>query len=231
MLVLAFLFRFLRNFAPNYTILSLSIILFLETFSHQRSMMVFPTNFNDSKSPQITRTLPSIQVDLNITAVWVVSTHPPTSKSFSPFNNPLVTVPKAPITIGITVTCMFHSFFNSLARSRYLSFFSLTFSFILLLSLLLLYTPFILFHISISWWFLTGVWTSGGLLKSPRLFSVRIMAQLYNALVWMVSICPLISKTSRLFTNPLEIVLNAPTGICISVTYMFYSCFLFFFKV
>ena len=48
-----------------------------------------------------------------------------------PFSNPLITVPKAPITIGTIVTFMFHSFFNSLARSRYLSFFSHFFSFIL----------------------------------------------------------------------------------------------------
>ena len=61
----------------------------------------------------------------------MVSTRPPTSKFSSPFSNPLVTVPNAPITIGIIVTCIFHSFFNSLARSRYLSFFSHSFSFIL----------------------------------------------------------------------------------------------------
>ena len=54
-----------------------------------------------------------------------------TSKSSSPFSNPLVTVPNAPITIGIIVTCMFHSFYNSLLSSRYLSFFSHSFSFIL----------------------------------------------------------------------------------------------------
>ena len=48
-----------------------------------------------------------------------------------PFSNHLVTVPNAPITIGIIVTCMFHSFFNFLARSRYLPFFSYSFSFIL----------------------------------------------------------------------------------------------------
>ena len=54
----------------------------------------------------------------------MVSTHQPSDKSSSPFSNPLVTVPNAPITIGIIVTCMFHSFFNSLVRSRYLSFFS-----------------------------------------------------------------------------------------------------------
>ena len=52
-------------------------------------------------------------------------------KYLKPFINPLVTVPNAPITIGVIVTCMFHSFFNSLARSRYLSFFSHSFSFIL----------------------------------------------------------------------------------------------------
>ena len=49
----------------------------------------------------------------------MVSTRPPTSKSSSLFSNPLVTVLNAPITIGIIVTCMFHSFFNSLARLRY----------------------------------------------------------------------------------------------------------------
>ena len=45
----------------------------------------------------------------------MVSTRPPTSKSSSPFSNPLFTGPNAPITIGIIVTCMFHSFFNSQA--------------------------------------------------------------------------------------------------------------------
>ena len=49
----------------------------------------------------------------------------------SPFSNPLVTVPNAPITIGIIGTCMFHSFsFPSQGRG-FLSFFSHSFSFIL----------------------------------------------------------------------------------------------------
>ena len=73
----------------------------------------------------------SILAVFNNTVVWMVSTRPPTSKSSRPFNNPLVTVPKAPITIGIIVTFIFHSCFNSLARSRYLSLFSQSFSFIL----------------------------------------------------------------------------------------------------
>ena len=41
----------------------------------------------------------------------MVSTRLPTSKSSRHFNNPLVTVPKAPITIGIIVTFIFHSLF------------------------------------------------------------------------------------------------------------------------
>ena len=93
--------------------------------------MVFHWILSDSKCPQVSRTLLSILAVLNNVVVWMVSTRPPTSKSSSPFSNPLVTVPNAPITIGIIVTCMFHSFFNSLARSKYLSFFSHSFSFIL----------------------------------------------------------------------------------------------------
>ena len=93
--------------------------------------MVFHWSLSDSKSPQISRTLLGILAVLNNAVVWMVSTRPPTSKSSSPFNCPFVTVPNAPITIGIIVIFMFHSFLNSLARSRYLSFFSHSFSFIL----------------------------------------------------------------------------------------------------
>ena len=98
--------------------------------------MVFHWSLSDCKSPQVSWTLLSILAVLNNSVVWIVSTRPPTSMSSGPFNNSLVTVPKAPITVGIIVTFMFPSFFcffffNSLARSRYLSFFSLSFSFIL----------------------------------------------------------------------------------------------------
>ena len=93
--------------------------------------MVFHWSLSDSKSPQVSRTLLSILAVLNTAVVWMVSTRPPTSKSSSPFRNPLVTVPNAPITIGMIVTCMSHRFFKSLARSRYLSLFSHSFSFIL----------------------------------------------------------------------------------------------------
>ena len=89
--------------------------------------MVFHWSLSDSKSPQVSRTRLRILASLSNAVVWIVSTRPPTSKSSRPFNNPLVIVPNTPITIGTIVTFMFHSFFNSLAGSRYLSFFSLSF--------------------------------------------------------------------------------------------------------
>ena len=57
------------------------------------------------------RTLLSILAVLNNAVVRIGSIRPPTVKSSSPFNNPLVTVSKAPIRIGIIVTFMFLSFF------------------------------------------------------------------------------------------------------------------------
>ena len=86
--------------------------------------MVFHRSLSDSKSPQVSWTRLRILAVLSNAVIWIVSTGLSTSKSTRPFNNPLVIVPKAPITIGTIVTFMFHSFFNSLARSRYLSLFS-----------------------------------------------------------------------------------------------------------
>ena len=74
--------------------------------------MIFHWRFSDSKSPQVSRTLLSILVVFNNAVVWMVSSRAPTSKSCSPFNNPLVSVSKSPISIGIVVTFMFHSFFQ-----------------------------------------------------------------------------------------------------------------------
>ena len=153
--------------------------------------MAFHWSLSDSKSPQVSRTRLRILAVLSNAVVWIVSTRPPTSKSSRPFNNPLVIVPNAPITIGTIVTFMFHSFFNSLARSRHLSFFSLSFRFILwfagtakstilqilLLLLLLLFIYLFIylffyslrvFHSSCSWWYLTGVWVTASLQDSSQ---------------------------------------------------------------
>ena len=102
--------------------------------------MIFHCILRDSKSPQVSRTLLSILAVLNNAIVWMVSTRLPTVKSPSSFNNALVTVPKPPITIGIIVTFMFHSFFNSLGKLRYLSYFSHFFSFMLFILLIIIWS-------------------------------------------------------------------------------------------
>ena len=79
--------------------------------------MVYHWSLCDSKSPQVSRTLLSILVDHNNAVVWMVSTCPLIFMSSNPCINPLVTILRAPVTIDITVTFMFHRFFSSLARS------------------------------------------------------------------------------------------------------------------
>ena len=116
-----------------FSLFSLSLIftiIITQSFLHQRKLMVFHWRLSDSKSLQVSRILLSILAVFS-NAVWMVSTWLPTSKSSRSLNTPLVTMPKAPITIGIIVTFMFHRFFNSQARSRNLSLFSHSFSFIL----------------------------------------------------------------------------------------------------
>ena len=86
------------------------IMLLLESFSHQLTLMVFHWSLSDSTFPQASRTLLSILADLGNTVVWMVSICPLTSKSSSPCNNALVTVPRVPITGGIIVTFIFQFF-------------------------------------------------------------------------------------------------------------------------
>ena len=81
--------------------------------------MVFHDSLPNSKSLQVSRTL-SFLADINNV---VATIHPLIPKSFNLFINPLATVLSEPVRTGITATFMFHSFFSSLARSRYLPFF------------------------------------------------------------------------------------------------------------
>ena len=78
------------------------------------------------------------------------------------------------------------------------------------------------FHTSISWWLSIGVWVTANLLKSPGL---SILADLNNAVVWMASTHPLISKSSSLCTNPLVMVPSVLITVSITIIFMFQSFF------
>ena len=78
------------------------------------------------------------------------------------------------------------------------------------------------FYISVSWWFFTGVWVTASFLMSPGRFSVFWPFSLMQ-LVWMVSTCPVIFKSSSPFNNPLVTVPKAPITIGINVTFMCHS--------
>ena len=94
--------------------------------------MIFHRSLSDSNSSQVSGTLLSILINFNNAVVWIFSTRSLISKSSNPCTNHLVTVTRAPITIGITVTFMFHCFsFSSLASIMYLSLFPFFYSFIL----------------------------------------------------------------------------------------------------
>ena len=72
--------------------------------------MVFHWRVCDSKSPQVFRTLLSILTDFNNAVHWIVSVLSSISNTSNPLTKLLGIVPWAPPTIGITITCMFHSF-------------------------------------------------------------------------------------------------------------------------
>ena len=63
--------------------------------------------------------------------------------------------------------------------------------------------------------------------KSSQVFRtlLSILYDVNNAVVWMVSSRPLISKSSSPFTNPLVTVSSATITFGITVTFMFHSLF------
>ena len=83
-------------------------------------------HWSDINSPQVSRTfLGSLNVPNNA-VVWIVSILPLISNSKT-----LGTVQSEPTTIDITAKLIFHSFFSSLAKSKYVSIISLSFIFTL----------------------------------------------------------------------------------------------------
>ena len=85
------------------------IILWLASFSYQLTLMFFHRSLSDSNSHLVSRTLLSILVDLNSIVIWMVSIRPLISNSSSSIAEPLVVVPRTPITFDINVSLMFLS--------------------------------------------------------------------------------------------------------------------------
>ena len=85
--------------------------------------MVFHWGLSDTKSAQVSRTFLIMLTNLKNSVVWMVSAHPSISNSSNSLINSLGINLSAQITIGITVTFMFHSFFSSLAKFKYFFFF------------------------------------------------------------------------------------------------------------
>ena len=81
-------------------------------------------SLSSNKSPQVNRILLSILADLNNALIWMISICHLISSSL--FSKPFWTVSSVSIITGITVTPMFHSYFSSLAESKYLSLFLLS---------------------------------------------------------------------------------------------------------
>ena len=156
----------------------------------------------------------------------MVSIFPPTSKSSSPFNSPLVTLPNAPITISIIVTFMFHSFlipWQGLGTYPFFTFFHYYYYYY--------FTSWIAFHSRIKWLSSTGVWVTVSLLKSSGPLLSFLASVFNNLVVWMAPTRPLISNSSSLFTNPLVTIPSTPISTGISVTFMFHSFFQFPHKI
>ena len=172
--------------------------------------MVFHWSLSDSKSPHVSRTLLSILAFLNNVVVWMISTRPPTSKSTSPFSNPFVTVPNAPIAIGIIVACIFHRIFicarsNEIRREVY-ELEEGKFS---------NQRCIMVFH-----------WN----LRDGKSFQVSssilsILADLRNVVVLMVSILPLISNPNSLSSKSFESVPSVHITIGITSILLFHGFF------
>ena len=113
---------------PGYSILLLSFGAFW-VFHTSLSRWFLTGVLSECKFTQICRTLLRILSDLDNAVVGIVSARLLISKSSSSCINPSVTVLRAPIITGFTVTFLFYSFVSSLAKLRYLSVFSFSFNF------------------------------------------------------------------------------------------------------
>ena len=104
-----------------YKLLLSLLLYFMLVFHTISNWRYFHWSLCNRKSPQVSRTLLSILADFNSSVVWMVSILLLISSSSSLFPRFWIIVSRTPTMIGITVTLIIHTFFSSLARSRYLS--------------------------------------------------------------------------------------------------------------
>ena len=105
-------------FHPNMSMCILIIIdVVIVSFSRKRQFIVFHWSIGDSMYPWVSRTLLSILVDLNNAVVCMVFIRSSISNASNSVSLFWGTVPSALITIGISVTLMFHNFLSSPPRS------------------------------------------------------------------------------------------------------------------
>ena len=76
------------------------------------------------------------------------------------------------------------------------------------------------FHTSVSWWFLTGVWVTSNLQDFRN-----ILADLNNTVFSMFYSCPHTYNSSSPCTDPLVNIQSSPVKIGITVTVMFHNFF------
>ena len=101
------------------------------SYSYQCQPVIFHWSLGNNKSPQVSRTLLRILADLNNVVIWIVSIHPQISNSSSPF--PILWEPLQVCQSQLVspLTLIFHSFFSSQARSKYLTLFAFSLIFTL----------------------------------------------------------------------------------------------------
>ena len=121
-------FKDILNFRWSTTQCSQQIFHSMQVFHTSIYWCFFYWSLGDDKSRLVFKPFTSILADYNCTVVWVVLILPRISSSPSLFSRTIGTVPVVSPTIGTTVTFIFHSFFSSLTRSKYLSFHFFPFS-------------------------------------------------------------------------------------------------------
>ena len=141
----------------------------------------------------------------------MVSILPPISNLSSPFSKPLRTVPSAPITIGITVTQIFHSYFSSLSicpNFRVFFFLILWFCCAAIRNDTFVSQKCIsLYSFEMSWIFV-GVWETETETETKRRRQIQTATLIHNFLFFWPKHAALSSNSGRTSFPPLQDILN-----------------------